>query len=121
MNNCIFCKIAKKEIPANIIAEDDDFIAFLDINPLSTGHTLIIPKEHYRWVWDVENADEYFEMTKKVALGLKKAFNVEAIHSKIVGEEVHHAHIWVYPDPKAHIGVDKKDFENVSKILRQNL
>ncbi|MEI7463544.1 MAG: HIT domain-containing protein, partial [Candidatus Taylorbacteria bacterium] len=64
MPSCIFCKIINKEIPANIIYEDADFLAFLDIRPLSPGHMLVIPKKHYRWVWDVPNVGEYFEVVR---------------------------------------------------------
>ena len=114
--NCIFCKIAAKEIPAHIVYEDDDFMAFLDIRPLSPGHALIIPKEHHRWVWDVSNVGTYFEIAKKIAHAQQKAFGQEMILSKIVGEEVPHAHIWVYPVPGTK--GDKNDFEgNKEKIL----
>lgn len=114
--NCIFCKIVKKEIPSYVVYEDTNFLAFLSIDPLSPGHTLIIPKDHYRWVWDVPNVGEYFEVAKKVALAQRKAFNTDFILSKIVGEEVHHAHIWVFPN-KEVVG-DKKDFvTNQKKIV----
>lgn len=116
MDNCIFCKIVNKEIPANIVYEDANFLAFLDIHPKSPGHTLVIPKKHYRWVWDVPNLTEYFDVTGKVALAIRKAFNQEMILSKIVGEEIHHAHIWLYPSDKT-LG-DKNDFAgNTKKIL----
>lgn len=117
--NCIFCKIVNRIIPANIIYEDDSFLAFLDINPQSPGHTQIIPKEHYRWVWDVPNAGEYFEVAKKIALAQRKAFNTDFILSRIVGDEVHHAHIWVFPNRDV-VG-DKKDFEENTKKLVENL
>lgn len=115
INSCIFCKIINKEIPADIIYEDDNFLAFLDINPQSPGHTQIIPKKHYRWVWDVPNTAEYFEIAKKIALAQRKAFNTDFILSRIVGDEVPHAHIWVFPN--RDILGDKKDFEgNKNKI-----
>ena len=117
MTSCIFCKIIKKEIPATVIYEDTNFLAFLDVRPLSPGHTLVIPKQHYRWVWEVTNVGEYFEAVSKIATVLQKAFKQPAIHAKIVGEEVEHAHIWLYPDPKSTKG-DKEDFEgNKKKIL----
>ncbi|OHA86964.1 MAG: hypothetical protein A3A96_03440 [Candidatus Zambryskibacteria bacterium RIFCSPLOWO2_01_FULL_39_39] len=117
MDNCIFCKIANKEIPAHIIYEDDDFIAFLDINPQSPGHSQIIPKKHYRWVWDVPNAGNYFEVVKKVALAQKRAFKTQWILSKVVGEDVEHAHIWVYPAIKGNL----KDFEGNRNKIIENL
>ena len=95
--SCIFCKIASKEIPAEIVYEDENFLAFLDINPLSPGHTQIIPKEHHRWVWDAPNAGEYFEVARKIAKAQQKAFDTELIRSQIFGDEITHAHIWVFP------------------------
>lgn len=113
--DCIFCKIIKGEIPSHKVYEDAEFLAFLDIDPLSPGHTLIIPKQHYRWVWDVPHAGAYFEVAQKIALAQKKAFQTDFVLSKIVGEEVPHAHIWVYPD--RDVAGDKKDFvTNAEKI-----
>ncbi|MCC6448213.1 MAG: HIT domain-containing protein [Chitinophagaceae bacterium] len=115
--NCIFCKIVKGEIPSYKVYEDENFLAFLSINPMSPGHTLVIPKKHYRWVWDTPNVGEYFEVVKKIALAQKKAFDTDFVLSKIVGEEVHHAHIWVFPD--SNISGDAKDFEsNAEKIKK---
>lgn len=117
MENCIFCKIVAGKIPCHKVYEDKDFFAFLDINPLSPGHTLVIPKKHYRWVWDIPNAGAYFEVVKKIANAQKQCFGVNMVLSKIVGEDVEHAHIWVYPDQS--IGGDKKDFvNNAEKIAR---
>ncbi len=116
MNDCIFCKIISGEIPSHKIYEDEHFLAFLDINPQSAGHTQVIPKEHHRWVWDVPNAGQYFEIAQKIAKAQMKAFGTETIWSKIMGDEVPHAHIWVYPNPQT-ISADKKDFEgNATKI-----
>ncbi len=116
MENCIFCKIIAGEIPCYKVYEDDNFLAFLDINPQSPGHTQVIPKKHIRWVWDVTNVGEYFEVVRKIALAQQKAFKTDWILSKIVGEDVPHAHIWIFPGPGAE--GDKKDFEtNQQKIL----
>ena len=73
MENCIFCKIAKKEIPAHIVYEDGQFIAFLDINPQSPGHLQVIPAEHARWVWDVENYGEYLALVQRLAKGRRES------------------------------------------------
>lgn len=97
MNDCIFCKIVKGDIPSYKIYEDSDFFAFLDINPLNPGHTLVIPKKHARWVWDVENVGDYYEVAKKIALAMKKAFETDYVVSLVFGEEVPHAHIWLVP------------------------
>ncbi len=119
MDNCIFCKIVKGEIPSYKVYEDDHFLAFLDIHPQSPGHTQIIPKNHYRWVWDVPNAGEYFEVAKKVALAQQKAFSTDFILSKIVGDEVAHAHIWIFPNSK--VSGDPMAFEENLKKIREFL
>lgn len=117
MDNCIFCKIVNKEIPCYKVYEDDNFLAFLDINPLAPGHVQVIPKSHYRWVWDVPNTGEYFEVVRKIAKAQKKAFDVDIVRSQIYGEEVPHAHVWIWPNAK---GDAKKFSENAEKI-KENL
>jgi histidine triad (HIT) family protein len=117
--NCIFCKIVAKEIPSHIVYEDDSFFAFLDIKPQSPGHVQVVPKDHYRWVWDVPNVGEYFSVASKIANAQRKAFDTDWVLSKIVGDEVPHAHIWIFPNNKV-VG-DKKDFETNAKKIRENL
>ena len=113
--DCIFCKIIKKEIPAKVVYENENFLAFLDINPMGPGHTQVISKKHYRWVWDVPNIGEYFEVVRKIALAQKKAFNANIVRSQVYGEEIAHAHIWVWPEV---IG-DEKELEiNAEKIIQ---
>lgn len=115
--NCVFCKIVKGEIPSHKVYEDKKFLAFLDINPQSPGHAQVIPKEHYRWVWDVPNTGEYFEIVKKIAQAQRKAFDTDFILSKIIGDEVEHAHIWVFPN--SNVSGNPKDFKiNSEKILK---
>jgi histidine triad (HIT) family protein len=126
MEDCIFCKIVKKEIPAHVVYEDDNFMAFLDINPLAPGHCMVIPKKHHRWVWDLPvqadvpgNIGEYFAVAQKVAMAQKKAFDTDWVLSKIVGEDVPHAHIWIYPNNK--IQGDPKDFQTNAQKIRTEL
>ncbi len=116
---CIFCQIVAGEIPSYKVYEDEEFLAFLDINPRAPGHLLVIPKKHYRWVWEVSNSGAYFEVATKLAHALQKAFHVERIESRIVGEEVPHAHIWLFPDPSI-IG-DKKDFSSNQAKIKEAL
>jgi len=114
MPDCIFCKIAKGEIPSTRVYEDDKFIALMDIMPRVAGHVQVIPKEHYRWVWDVPEAGQYFEIARKIARAQQKAFGVEKVYGNIAGDDVPHAHFWVYPSES---GADKKDFaSNAEKI-----
>ena len=116
--NCIFCKIVRREIPSFTVYEDDDFIAFLDIHPHAPGHVQVIPKTHYRWVWDVPRAGAYFEVARAIALAQRKAFGTEWIASRIVGDEVPHAHIWVFPaDGTGDANDFKRNAEKISRAL----
>ncbi len=104
MTDCIFCKIVKGEIPSYKVYEDKNFFAFLDIAPLNPGHTLVIPKNHYRWAWDVPNFGEYWEVARKVAKATMEALNAPMVEFLTHGTEVHHAHIWVVPVYKGEKG-----------------
>ena len=117
--NCIFCKIVKGEIPTRKVYEDENFLGIIDINPRSPGHVQVIPKKHYRWVWDVPNVGEYFEVARKIALAQRKAFQTDMIISNIVGDEVPHAHIWIYPGNDAK--GDKKDLDGNAEKIRAAL
>ena len=99
MKDCIFCRIAKGEIPCFKIYEDKDFLAFLDIAPFTEGHTLVIPKQHYRWVWDVPNIGEYFKIVQKIAKNFQKNLGDDYVSSFIAGNDVPHAHIHILPKP----------------------
>lgn len=97
MTDCIFCKIANLEIPSNIVFENDNFLAFLDIRPLNPGHTLVIPRKHYRWVWDVPMPGPYFEVVTRIAKALQIVMKTDWIACEIAGMGVHHAHIHLIP------------------------
>lgn len=115
MDNCIFCKIVKGEIPSYKVQEDKDFLSFLDIRPTNPGHVLVIPKKHYRWVWDVQ--ENYSKVCNKVARALKKAFSTDYVVSFVMGDEVHHAHIHLVPRVKndGHGGlINLKDIKQIS-------
>jgi len=118
--DCVFCKIVAGDIPAHKVYEDEHFLAFLDIRPLAPGHTLVIPKEHHRWVWDVADMGSYFSVVQKIAKVLQKISGTDEVHMKVVGEEVPHAHVWVFPAPDKATG-DKNDFETNAANLREAL
>lgn len=109
-NDCIFCKIAKGEAPSYKVYEDSDFMAFLDIAPVSKGQVLVIPKKHYRWTWDVPNFGEYWEVARKVASSSMKSLNAKMVEFLTHGMDVAHAHIWVVPiyGDEAYIKVDER-------------
>lgn len=121
MEDCVFCKIVRGEFPSHRVYEDEKFIAFLDIRPLAPGHMLVIPREHYRWVWDIPDIGTYFEVVRKLAQALQKAFGpIEEVHARVIGEEVAHAHVWIYPAPDKVEG-DKNDFVGNAEKIRQAL
>ncbi|MDE6240755.1 MAG: HIT family protein [Muribaculaceae bacterium] len=95
----IFSKIAAGEIPSYKIAEDDRYFAFLDINPVAEGHTLVIPKREEDYIFDLDD-DEYAGLqlfAKKVATAIKKAMPCRRVGVAVMGLEVPHAHIHLIP------------------------
>lgn len=95
----IFTKIINREIPAHIIAEDENHIAFLDINPLVIGHALIVPKKEVDYIYDLPDNDlaELLIFSKKVAISIKKSVECERVGVTVIGLEVPHAHIHLIP------------------------
>jgi histidine triad (HIT) family protein len=95
----IFSKIVSGEIPSYKVAEDENFLAFLDINPLAKGHTLVIPKKEINYIFDIEDAEyqQYFLFAKKVAKSIKKCIQCEKVGIAVIGLEVAHAHIHLVP------------------------
>ncbi len=109
----IFAKIVDGEIPSYKVAENEDFLAFLDINPLAEGHTLVIPKKEIDYLFDIE--DEMLQnmilFAKKVAKGIKAACPCIKVGMAVVGLEVPHAHIHLIPVNK----VSDMNFANPKK------
>lgn len=95
----IFSKIAAGEIPSYKVAENDKFYAFLDINPLVKGHTLVIPRQETDYIFDLSDADlaEMTVFAKQVATAIKKAFPCIKVGMAVLGLEVPHAHIHLVP------------------------
>lgn len=97
MDKCVFCDIAAKRVPAAIVYEDADVIAFLDINPLNRGHTLVAPKQHVRWTYDIDKFGDFAEVAKAVANAAVSTLSAKSVNLMTVGEEVVHAHMHVVP------------------------
>jgi histidine triad (HIT) family protein len=95
----IFSRIASGEIPSHKIVEDENFFAFLDINPLVIGHTLVIPKKEIDYIFDIDDEKyaAFHLFAKKIALAIKKAINCKRIGVAVIGLEVAHAHIHLVP------------------------
>jgi histidine triad (HIT) family protein len=125
-SECIFCKIVKGKISSYKVYEDHDFLAFLDIAPLNRGHTLVLPRTHYRWTWDVPNFGEYWEAVRKIARAVMKATEASMVEFLTHGTDVHHAHIWIVPVFDGEEGFinasERKKFENGEmKKLTENI
>lgn len=97
--NCIFCKIVKHEIPAVVIYEDDEFMAFLDLEPLNPGHTVLIPKNHSNFVWDMpeDELSKSMPISRKIALALEKTYLPPRVGLFIEGFDLNHAHLKLIP------------------------
>lgn len=103
-DDCIFCKIANGEIPSTTIYENEEFRVFFDINPASKGHCLIVPKEHYSNIFDIDKdiAGRLFSLATVVARSLKKELNCEGMNivqnnGEIAGQTVFHFHLHLIP------------------------
>ena len=104
MNECVFCKIVKGEIPADKIYEDNNFFAFLDINPNNPGHTLVIPKNHYENIYNLpdEILKNIAPFIKKMAIAVKNGVNADGVNiimnnDGAAGQIVPHAHFHIIP------------------------
>ena len=95
----IFSKIISREIPAYIVAEDDQYIAFLDINPLKQGHTLVVPKKEVDYVFDLDHQTlaGLFSFSKRVAKAMESVIECNRIGLTVIGLEVPHAHVHLIP------------------------
>ena len=95
----IFSKIAAGEIPSYKCAENDEFYAFLDINPVAKGHTLVIPRREVDYIFDMDDDElgRYQQFAKRVAVAIKKAFPCRKVAQVVLGLEVPHAHIHLIP------------------------
>ncbi len=104
MNNCIFCKIVNNEIPSQKVFENDEVVAFLDIQPVRFGHTLVIPKKHYDNFMStpLEVVSDIFSVVHKLANDITKAmkadgFNLSLNNGKAAGQVVDHTHVHIIP------------------------
>jgi len=129
MENCIFCKIAKGEIPSAKIYEDEKVFAFLELNPLAEGHTLLIPKKHFQDIFDIDQGDleSLAAAAKKIALKLKEAFGAEGVNlvqrsGKAAEQGVFHFHLHIIPRKNGDgIEMDKWWFEKAEPVSPERL
>ena len=123
----IFSRIIKGEIPCYKIAEDDRFFAFMDINPVSKGHTLVVPKKEVDYIFSLgdEELGEMMVFAKKVATAIEKAMPCKRIGVAVIGLEVPHAHIHLIPIveegdmdfKKEHVHLTNDEFLDIQKRI----
>ncbi len=131
--NCIFCKIAAGEIPSATLYEDDDFRVILDISPASKGHALIIPKEHFRNLYDLDDelASKVLVLARKMTVRLKEilgcdGYNIVQNNEEVAGQTVFHFHMHMIPRYQGdkvgigwHMGeLNEKDKEEILNGLK---
>lgn len=126
----IFTKIVNGEIPCYKITEDENFLAFLDVNPNAKGHTLCIPKQEINKIFDIED-DLYLGLmafSKKVAVALEKTVPCKRIGMAVIGLEVPHAHVHLIPLNEMDemrfqnkVTPTKEEFEDLAKAIQNNL
>ena len=123
----IFTKIINGEIPSYKIAENDKFLAFLDVMPLSLGHTLVVPKQEINYLYDLPDQllGELFIFSKAVALKLEKVIDCERIGVTVIGLEVPHAHVHLIPInnvsdmnfAKPKLKVSDKELKDIANLI----
>ena len=131
-DNCIFCKLANGDIPTNSIYEDDDFKVILDASPATKGHSLIIPKSHYKDIYEIDEelAGKAFKLAKKLAISMTdklgcEGFNILQNNKEVAGQTVFHFHMHLIPrykDGKSILTWDHEEFtpeemEDICKSL----
>ncbi|MBS1619671.1 MAG: HIT family protein [Bacteroidetes bacterium] len=126
----IFTRIIQGEIPCYKVAEDERYFAFLDINPLSKGHTLVVPKQEVDYIFDLDQ-DTYTGLmlfAQKVALAIGTSVPCLRVGVAVIGLEVPHAHVHLIPlhsgsinflDPK--LKLEKEEFERIAQAIRSNI
>jgi histidine triad (HIT) family protein len=126
----IFTKIVNGEIPCYKVAETEEFLAFLDVNPNAKGHTLCIPKKETNKIFDLEKEaySRLMEFSRLVAIGLEKAVPCKRVGLSVIGLEVPHVHVHLIPlntmeDARFtnKVSLDKTEFEALAKAIQANL
>jgi histidine triad (HIT) family protein len=130
---CVFCRIVRKELSASHVYEDDRTIAFLDFKPINEGHTLVVPRKHYENIHEISDEDVayLFKTVKKVASVVKKGLNADGIsifqnNGRAAGQVVFHIHVHVIPrfgeqKMRQRQNATKEELDEVAERIRQHL
>ncbi len=127
MEDCIFCKIIEGQAPSHKIYETENLIAFLDAQPVSKGHALVVPKQHIENIHEAEDMDFMWNGIVKVSNAVKNAFdaegiNVEQNNGEVAGQEVMHMHFHVtprYTGEEIEIKYDREELENGEELAEK--
>lgn len=127
MSNCVFCKIISGEIPGYKVYEDEKVVAFLDANPVSKGHTLVVPKKHVENIHGAEDMQFMWDALVKVSDAVEEAFDPEGINiaqnnGEAAGQEVFHLHFHVtpvYTGEELEINYNRSELENGEEIAEK--
>ena len=134
---CPFCSIASGKIPASIVYEDDHVVAFMDLNPISVGHTLVIPREHWENIYEIpEDAlANLFSVVKRVCVAVKKTVDADGIkiiqlNGRAAEQVVMHFHVHVIPafskpegttGHRKRLAPERKELDEMAQKIQQNL
>lgn len=129
--DCAFCKIINHELPEFKIYEDEKYLAFLSIDPKAIGHTILVPKKHCRWVHEIPEIGEFFEVGRKISRACMKGMKSETVSFLTLGMQVPHAGLWIIPrnegdhhgkliDFSVHLHFSKEQYEAIAEKIRQS-
>jgi histidine triad (HIT) family protein len=134
--SCKFCRIVNKKASASLVYEDDKALAFMDIHPMSEGHTLVIPKRHYETIYNIpdEEIAHLFKVVKRIANAVKKAVNAEGIsifqqNERAARQDVFHMHVHVVPryegkklpHPSIILEANRQKLDEVARKIKQHI
>ncbi len=126
MEDCIFCKIIRKQAPASIIHEDPEVVAFLSNRPVNVGHTLVVPKKHYENIYEIpeEEAAYLFKIVKRMAEAVKDATAIEGVrivqnNGEAAGQVVFHLHVHIIPMHPGNQFYHQNGFRDI-KLLNED-
>lgn len=132
MNDCVFCKIIEGETPSHKVYEDENTIAFLDVNPTSKGHTLVVPKKHVETIDEASDMSYMWDSLVKVSNAVKDAFDPEGLNisqnnGEAAGQEVMHMHFHItprYTGDEIEVIYNREELENgeeISEEIKSNI
>ncbi len=123
--SCVFCKIVAGAAPAHIVYEDAFTIAFLDKYPRTRGHLQLVPKQHYRWIYELPDMGAFFTTSQRIIRGIIPVLRADHVTLSSFGHEVTHAHLWIVPQYAERVTVSERsrqsngsDQEQIAQILR---